>query len=231
MDKIKTTYTLIGLASKEVHTLGFIIDGDKSPALNLINIYHELKKRKIDYLWFNEFMESFNLENNQEFVYDICGQVGNLVNTPLGYDSTSHVSLFVPTMHYPSGMEIEVVDLRNKDYIDPITCYSLDGVLHLPDYPYNEDEKENDNIYSFIWDVIEKKYKHLKEESRFGYDDFKPEIMREFTSKHRIEKDRIMKIIDEADDNVEIKIEDRILIKGISVTDPQLIKSILKKEY
>lgn len=229
INETNLTYALIGLASKEVRHLGFIINDDIDPVINIINIYNELKKRNLDYLWFAEFLNKFDLNNKDKFIEQIGGGGINLVDLPLGYDSTSHVAMFVFTMHYPSGMEIEVIDLRNKDYIDPITCYSLDGVLHLPDYPYNE--KENDNIYSFIWDVIEKKYKHLKEESRFGYDDFKPEIMREFTSKHRIEKDRIMKIIDEADDNVEIKIEDRILIKGISVTDPQLIKSILKKEY
>lgn len=225
------TYALIGLASKEVNSLGFIINDDIPPIVNLINIYYELKKRNLDYLWFNEFILKFNLDNKDEFIHQIGGGGKNLIHLPLGYDSTSHIAMFVCTMHYPGRMkqDVEVVDLRNKTTIEPITCYSLDAQMHLPYYPY--DEKENDTMYNFIHQITMKKYKHIQDESNFGKDNFIPSKMREFTESCRIENARIKKIIDEADDNVEIKIEDRILIKGISVTDPQLIKSILKKEY
>lgn len=225
------TYALIGLASKEVNNLGFIINDDIPPIVNLINIYYELKKRNLDYLWFNEFILKFDLDNKDEFIHQIGGGGKNLIDLPLGYDGTSHIAMFVCTMHYPGKMkqDVEVVDLRNKNTIEPITCYSLDGQMYLPYYPYGE--KENDDMYHFIHQITMKKYNHIKDESNFGKDNFIPSKMREFTESCRIENACIKKIIDESEDGVEIKIDDRVLIKNISTSDANLIKDLLKKEY
>lgn len=225
------TYALIGLASKEVNSLGFIIDDDIPPIVNLINIYYELKKRNLDYLWFNEFILKFNLDNKDEFIRQIGGGGNNLIDLPLGYDGTSHIAMFVCTMHYPGRMkqDVEVVDLRNKTTIEPITCYSLDGKIHLSHYPY--DEKENDTMYDFIHQITMKKYMHIRDESNFGKDNFIPSKMKEFTESCRIESARIKKIIDDSEDGIEIKIDDRVLIKNISISDANLIKDLVRKEY
>ena len=39
------------------------------------------------------------------------------------------------------------------------------------------------------------------------------------------------KIIDDSEDGVEIKIDDRVLIKNISISDANLIKDLVRKEY
>lgn len=225
------TYALIGLASKEVNLLGFIINDDLPPIVNLINIYYEIKKRDLHYLWFNEFILKFNLDNKDEFIQQIGGGGTNLVELPLGYDGTSHIAMFVFTMHYPGRMkqDVEVVDLRNKTTIEPITCYSLDGKIHLPYYPY--DEKENNSMYNFIHQITMNKYKYIQDESNFGKDNFIPSKMREFTESCRIENARLTKLIDDSEDGIEINVEGRILIKNIVINDALEIKKLLKKEY
>ena len=45
------------------------------------------------------------------------------------------------------------------------------------------------------------------------------------------DKNLIKKIIDDSEDGIEIKIDDRVLIKNILISDANLIKDLVRKEY
>ena len=117
---------------------------------------------------------------------------------------------------------------------------TLEGMMRLQDDPHEDDvieiyypydEKENDSMYSFIHQITMNKYKYIQDESNFGKDNFIPSKMREFTESCRIENARLTKLIDDSEDGIEIKIDDRVLIKNILISDANLIKDLVRKEY
>lgn len=229
-NKYLATYALISYGEQKVYTLGFDILENNDPFITATNMYLELQKRDLQYLWYTEWLNKLEIKDPKEFFSVVCSGGENLVDSPLGYDSTSCSVMFVCTMHYPSNMQVEIVDLTENKLKEPILCCSIDGKLKLPWTPYSDNRNNVDDINTFIHNLANKKYIHLQEESRFGEKDFKEETFKKYLSSVRAENSRLKDISDAQPDNTPYEIEGHTIIKNIPIDDVEVLKSLIKLE-
>src|SRR5690606_30505766 len=112
------TYMLASLGSNSLQKLSIKLDENIHHITNAINMYRAIYNHDMQYVWFGEFCRVLNAENATDFYQNVLGGSGNLVETPLGYDSTSHSAFFILTMHY--NFQIDEVDLTKQSTFEPI---------------------------------------------------------------------------------------------------------------
>lgn len=218
------TYMLASLGSNSLQKLSIKLDEDIHHITNAINMYRAIYNHDMQYVWFGEFCRVLNAENATDFYQNVLGGSSNLVETPLGYDSTSHSAFFILTMHY--NFQIDEVDLTKQSTFEPIYCYSKDGVLHLPHDIINDKTSGSDSIYSNIYHKISDKYKDMRDASRED-GSWNAELFTEYVGITRKEGDEALDFINQQKDNSEFEYMGIKFIKNIPIDDPTIIHSLL----
>lgn len=220
------TYILASLSENKLQKMSFTLDGKLHQIVNAVNMYREITNHDMQYVWFGEFCRVLDAQTKENFYCNVLGGSRNLVETPLGYDSTSHSAFFIGTMHY--NFPIDEVDLSNKTTFDPIHCYKVDGKLSLPHDIINDKKSCEDSIYSSIYMDIFHKYEYMRTEARFGEKEgFDKDKMSEYIAITRKESADARDFINAQPDNVEFEYMGKTYIKNIPVDDPEMIYSLL----
>lgn len=218
------TYMLASLGSNSLQKLSIKLDEKIHHITNAINMYRAIYDHDMQYVWFGEFCRALNAKSATDFYQNVLGGSGNLVETPLGYDSTSHSAFFILTMHY--NFQIDEVDLTKQSTFETIYCYSKDGVLHLPHNIVDGKTSGVDSIHSTIYHKISDKYKDMRTASRAD-GSFDEELFTEFVTITRKEGDEARTFINQQEDNTEFEYMGHKFIKNIPVDDPEIIHSLL----
>lgn len=84
------TYILASLSENKLQKMSFTLDGKLHQIVNAVNMYREITNHDMQYVWFGEFCRVLDAQAKENFYCNVLGGSRNLVETPLGYDSTSH---------------------------------------------------------------------------------------------------------------------------------------------
>lgn len=218
------TYMLASLGTNSLQKLSIKLDENIHHITNAINMYRAIYDHDMQYVWFGEFCRVLKAEMPRSFYQNVLGGSSNLVEMPLGYDSTSHSAFFICTMHY--NFPIDEVDLTNKTTFDPIYCYSIDGKLHLPYDIVNDKKSGTDSIYSTIYHKISDNHKDKRDAARAD-GSFDKELFNEYVAITRKEGEAARSFIDQQEDNTEFEYMGTKFIKNIPIDDPVAIFSLL----
>lgn len=220
------TYILASLSENKLQKMAFEINDELHQVVNAVNMYRAIADHDMQYVWFGEFCRVLDAQTKENFYCNVLGGSRNLVETPLGYDSTSHSAFFIFTMHH--NFEIDTVDLSAKTTFDPIYCYKVNGKLKIPHNILDDKKSCQESIYSKIYQDIAKKYEYMRIESRFGENEgFDKDKFKVYVDITRKESNDALNFINDQPDNVEFEYMGKTYIKNIPIDDPEMIYSLL----
>jgi hypothetical protein len=84
------TYILASLSENKLQKMAFEINDELHQVVNAVNMYRAIADHDMQYVWFGEFCRVLDAQTKENFYCNVLGGSRNLVETPLGYDSTSH---------------------------------------------------------------------------------------------------------------------------------------------